>query len=213
MAKKPNNNMVIESLPIIDPNLDRLDTEVLDDNSAKVEGVTDGLMDDRDLDRDGVERKHSPTSAGSAKNIKPYIPSRWALEPPLSKQNLAKKWAADIECLRSLSEDCKELREAVFEEYRLTETQKVWTPKHADSGMSSEFYGMSERAILKKLGIQLAGENGQVLIPGILTIDGPLWDMLHGVNKTCGLKRDVREDSMGFARDCPTYMPARETKK
>jgi len=143
-------------------------------------------------------------------NSKPYIPSRWALEPPLSEQNLQESWAADIDCLRSLSEDCKSLREAVFKDFMLTETQKVWTPNHADSGMSSEFYGMSEHEILKRLGVQLAGENGRVLIPGILTIDGPLWDMLHGVNKTCGIKRDVQEGGIGFTRDCPTYKPARE---
>jgi len=101
---------------------------------------------------------------------KDYVPSQWALEPPLSDENLkGLGLLADVDCLRALSEDCAALRKEVFAEFELTEMEKVWTPQRADTGMPSEFYGMSEREIRLKIGSHIAGENGMVLIPEILT--------------------------------------------
>lgn len=115
-----------------------------------------------------------------------HIPSRWALKPPLATSRLVSLGfsAQDIECLTALKDDCKELRELVFAEYRLTDTELVWTPNRADTGMPAEFRGMTHQQIMEKLGMNYAGGNALQILPGIV-IDGPLWDKLHGVNKTC----------------------------
>ena len=83
--------------------------------------------------------------------------------------------------------------------------EKVWTPQRADTGMPSEFYGMSEREIRLKIGSHIAGENGMVLIPEILKIDGPTWDALHGVKKHCTYIAGVKR--------CPKSLPAARDKK
>ena len=124
-----------------------------------------------------------------------YIPSEWALEPPLSEHRLegifGKQFDKDINCLRSLSEDCTELRKKVFADYQLSEQDLIWTERFAHSGLPSEFYGLSEREIRQKLAIPIAGDNGLAIFPGIV-IDGNWWDSLHGVNKKCPVVRGVR---------------------
>jgi len=138
-----------------------------------------------------------------------HIPSRWALKPPLAPERLEGLGFSqdDIECLTSLKEDCTALRKEVFAEYRLTATELVWTPDRADTGLPVEFRGLSEIEILEKLGTNYAGGNALVLLPGI-TIDGPLWDKLHGVNKTCKLRQSYGSVQDGTAgklevrRDC-----------
>ncbi len=134
---------------------------------------------------------------------KPHIPSRWALKPPLAPKRLEGLGfsQADIACLTSLKAECQDLRKDVFAEYRLTETQRVWTPNRPDTGMPAEFRGLSDNEILEKLGMNYAGGNGLMILPGI-SIDGPLWDKLHGVNKTCRLIPSVKEGGIGVARDC-----------
>lgn len=149
-----------------------------------------------------------------AEPINPYADSRWALDPPLAKERLKSLGLFDdAECLRSLSEDCAALRKEVFAEYELTEMERVWTPTRADTGMPSEFYGLSEREILRKLGSNIAGENGIYLLPGI-GIDGQLWDFLHGVKKGCEMKRGINSDGKyGVVRVCPEMLPAARNRK
>ena len=118
-----------------------------------------------------------------------------------------------MDCLRALSEDCAALRKEVFAELELTEMEKVWTPQRADTGMPSEFYGMSEREIRLKIGAHIAGENGFMLLPGI-AIDGPIWDMMHGVKKGCGIKRGINsEGRYDIIKSCPDSLPAARDKK
>ena len=81
--------------------------------------------------------------------------------------------------------DCAVQRKAVFAEDQLTGTDLVWMRSYAHSGLSdSSLYGLSEAQIRERLGIPTAGKNGFMLLPGI-GIDGPWWDALHGVNKSC----------------------------
>jgi hypothetical protein len=145
---------------------------------------------------------------------KDYVPSQWALEPPLSDKNLKGiGLLKDAECLRALSEDCASLRKEVFAEYELTEMEKVWTEQRADTGMPSQFYGLSEREIRLKIGSKIAGENGFMILPGI-GIDGSLWDMLHGVKKTCQMKRGINsEGRYDVVRICPESLPAARDRK
>lgn len=121
----------------------------------------------------------------------PHIPSRWALKPPLAPKRLEGLGFSqrDIVCLTSLKPECQDLRKEVFAEYQLTETELVWTPNRPDTGMPAEFRGLSDNEILEKLGMNYAGGNALVILPGI-SIDGPLWDKLHGVNKTCKLRQN-----------------------
>ncbi|RKQ70944.1 hypothetical protein DES40_0251 [Litorimonas taeanensis] len=143
-------------------------------------------------------------------------PSRWALQPPLSEQNV-KRWSeekgieADIGCIRSLSEACRNMRKEVFAAYRLTETEKVWTPKFAHTGLSADFYGMSEREIREKLSIPIAGENGIYIPFTNIGMDGGLWDSLHGVNKGCQITTKIdSEQGRQTVKDCGGLLPARK---
>ena len=166
-----------------------------------------------------ILNSESGTSRGSFPEHKPessqdYIPSQWALEPPLKGERLKSLGLFDdVECLRSLSTDCAALRKEVFAEFELTEMQKVWTAARADTGMSSEFYGLSEREIRLKIGSKIAGENGFMILPGI-GIDGQLWDMLHGVKKGCEMKRGINsEGRYDVVRVCPDSLPAARDRK
>jgi hypothetical protein len=119
-----------------------------------------------------------------------------------------KALAAELSCLKGFSEECAETRKDVFDEFQLTETDKVYTKKYAHTGMPAEFYGMSERAIREKLNLKFAGENGLVIIPFLLTIDGDIWDAMHGVNKKCEWKVSASGARHGAIKDCPDYLPA-----
>lgn len=150
----------------------------------------------------------------SAETGKDYVPSKWALEPPLKTERLkGMGLVQDMDCLRALSEDCAALRKEVFAEFELTEMEKIWTAQRADTGMPAEFYGMSEREIRLKIGSHIAGENGFMLLPGI-AIDGSLWDMMHGVKKTCEMKRGINSDGRyEVVRVCPESLPSARDKK
>jgi hypothetical protein len=143
-----------------------------------------------------------------------YAPSRWALEPPLASKRLeGLGLLGEAECLRSLSPDCKAIRQAVFEDYALTDTQKVWTAARADTAMPSQFYGLSEREIRLKVGSKIAGENGFMILPGI-GIDGELWDRLHGIKKGCQMKRGILPNgSFDVVGVCPESLPAARDRK
>ena len=133
-----------------------------------------------------------------------------------------KSLAADLKCLNGFDVDCAEIRKEVFEDFQMTETDKVYTKKYAHTGLPAEFYGISERAIRAKLSVPNAGENGLVIIPGLLALDGNWWDAMHGVNKKCTWKIAAPAKSDAFARsgelssavrhgaikDCPDYLPA-----
>jgi len=133
-----------------------------------------------------------------------------------------KALAADLSCLNGFSIECAEIRKDVFKDFQLTETEKVYTKKYAHTGLPVAFYGLSERQIREKLNLKFAGENGIVIIPGLLAIDGDLWDAMHGVNKKCEWKIAAPATSDPFARsgelsssgrhgaikDCPDYLPA-----
>lgn len=133
-----------------------------------------------------------------------------------------KSLAAELSCLNGFSVDCADIRKDVFEDFQMSETDKVYTKKYAHTGMPVEFYGMSERAIRAKLNVPNAGENGIILIPGLLALDGNWWDAIHGVNKKCEWKFAGPATSDPFTRsgelssatrhgaikDCPGYLPA-----
>lgn len=139
-----------------------------------------------------------------------HIPSRWALKPPLAKDRLEGLGllGEDIDCLQSLSDDCKKLRADIFKDYALTEMELVWTPTRSDTGLPSQFYGLSEVEILDKLGVPIAGHNG-LSVPLLGTvIDGPIWDAMHGVNKGCKIVRGT--GTMGVAKKCPDRLPRPE---
>lgn len=138
-----------------------------------------------------------------------YIPSQWALEPILSEPRLkglfGEGFESDIDCIRSLSEDCNALRKSVFADYQLSEQDLIWTESFAHSGLTNpNFHGLSEREIRQKLAIPIAGDNAFVILPGI-AIDGNLWDTLHGVNKKCSVLRGRRR--------CPDLKPKAADKR
>lgn len=148
-----------------------------------------------------IQSDETTTIPGDGAPSKPHIPSRWALKPPLEEKRLESLGFTpnDIKCLTSLEPECQELRKEVFAEYQLTETELVWTPNRPDTGMTAEFRGLTDNQILEKLGMNYAGGNAFTILPGI-TIDGPLWDKMHGVNKTCRLVKSTGE--MGVIRVC-----------
>ena len=138
-----------------------------------------------------------------------YIPSEWALEPALSKNRLegifGEGFQNDIDCIRSLSEDCTALRKEVFAKYQLSKQDLIWSPSFAHNGLTDpDLHGLSEREIRQKLAIPIAGDNAFVILPGI-AIDGNLWDTLHGVNKKCPVLRGIRR--------CPDLAPKADDKR
>jgi len=46
-----------------------------------------------------------------------------------------KSLAAELSCLKGFSEACAETRKDVFDEFQLTETEKIYTKKYAHTGM------------------------------------------------------------------------------
>jgi hypothetical protein len=99
-----------------------------------------------------------------------------------------KSLAAELNCLNGFATECADIRKDVFEDFQMTETDKVYTKKYAHTGMPVEFYGMSERQIRKRLNLKFAGENGLYIPFTNIGIDGAWWDSLHGVNKGCEWK-------------------------
>lgn len=105
--------------------------------------------------------------------------------------------------------DCRALRANVLADAQMTPTERIWMPERAWRGMGAEYVGMSEVQIRDRLGLKTQGQNGFVLLPGI-AIDGPLWDALHGVNKSCVLELAITGPKPGKApgpvlvRECDT---------
>lgn len=168
-----------------------------------------------------------PVTEADSGNIVPLPQSgtNSVAEPNPDEQRIdegLKSLAAELTCLNGFAADCADIRKDVFEDFQMTETDKVYTKKYAHTGMPVEFYGMSERQIRAKLNVPNAGENGIVIIPGLLALDGDLWDAMHGVNKKCTWKIAAPATGDAFARsgeglggtrlgaikDCPDYLPA-----
>jgi hypothetical protein len=192
-----------------------------DERHAQADSVTTPPVDPPSyLPPPILDSQSGSTAGGFASNNqledenRDYVPSRWALEPPLAAKRLeGLGLLGQADCLRSLSPDCQDIRAEVFEDYALTETQRVWTPRRADTGMPSQFFGLSEREIRLKIGSKIAGENGFMLLPGI-GLDGELWDRLHGVKRGCQMKRGVTPDgNYGVVRVCPESLPAARERK
>ncbi|MEP1230165.1 MAG: hypothetical protein ABJG88_05775 [Litorimonas sp.] len=115
------------------------------------------------------------------------------------------KLAATTDCF-GFETHCAEQRKTLFAAYQVTEEQRAHVQRAPHTGLSSEFYGLSEREIRTKLNVPFAGENGQVIIPFLLTIDGPIWDALHGVNKSCEHKfAGIKGGRHSFKTDCGSY--------
>ena len=130
---------------------------------------------------------------------------RGKTEPPRNPNYEALTQALD--CL-GFDEACAEQRKAVFSEDQLTETDLVWMPSFAHSGLSnSDFYGLSEAQIRDRLGVATAGKNGFAIFPGI-SIDGPLWDALHGVNKACDYGIGGTGAERRLVKRCDTLKPS-----
>ena len=129
-----------------------------------------------------------------------------------------KTLAADLTCLNGFSTDCADTRKDVFADLQMSETDKVWTEKFAHTGLPSEFYGLSERQIRKKLGLHIAGENGIYIPFTNIGLDGAWWDSLHGIKKHCELKlaaAPATSDTQGFlpVKVCPSSLPSARNKK
>ncbi|MDB2437193.1 hypothetical protein N9W89_00635 [Hellea sp.] len=121
-----------------------------------------------------------------------------------------KALATELACFKGFTTDCADMRKDVFEEFQMTETDKVYTKKYAHTGMPVEFYGMSERQIRAKLNVPNAGENGLYIPFTNIGIDGGIWDALHGVNKGCEWKAAGIDERGKYnpIKDCPDYLPA-----
>ena len=142
------------------------------------------------------------------------IPDRWRL-PVGARISLGEIGPAKgslgeaLDCLKSFNTDCSEQRKAVFAEDQLSETDLVWMASHPHSGLSdSSLHGLSEAEIRDRLGIPSAGENGLAILPGI-AIDGPLWDILHGVNKACDYSVGIGANGQKeLQKRCPDQRPS-----
>lgn len=138
------------------------------------------------------------------------IPDRWQL-PPDAKVFLDNVRsdrddpARSFDCLKGFNVDCADIRKSLFANEQLSETDLIWMPTFAHSGLSdSSLYGLSEVEIRERLGIPTAGQNGFVIIPGLLGLDGPIWDSLHGVNSHCSYAWVIGEDGRRqVQKSCP----------
>ena len=147
-----------------------------------------------------------PLSQGNTPALAPTEPS-----PDEKRINKGlKSLAAELNCLNGFATECADIRKDVFEDFQMTETDKVYTKKYAHTGMPVEFYGMSERQIRKRLNLKFAGENGLYIPFTNIGIDGAWWDSLHGVNKGCEWKIAIDPEGRGHGaiKDCPDYLPA-----
>jgi len=129
-----------------------------------------------------------------------------------------KALAAELSCLNGFNTDCAEIRKDVFKDFQMTQTDKVWTEKFAHTGLPSEFYGLSERQIRKKLGMHIAGENGVYIPFTNIGLDGAWWDSLHGIKKHCKIKlaaAPATSNMQGFApvKVCPDSLASVRNKK
>jgi hypothetical protein len=142
----------------------------------------------------------------------PYNP-RWRLKPGVYRPEGEPGPNADpvlnvldksIDCF-GFEVDCAAQRKEIFKEQQMSERDKVWTQKYAHTGLPAEFYGLSEGEIRRKLNIPTAGQNSFVIIPGLVAIDGPLWDTMHGVNKSCTWSRAAKgsEAASDLVKKCP----------
>lgn len=137
----------------------------------------------------------------SGNRLIPYNP-RWRLKPGVYRPEadpVLGVLADKIDCF-GFEVDCAAQRKELFKEQQMSERDKVWTQKYAHTGLPAEFYGLSEAEIRKRLNIPTAGQNGLVIIPGLLKLDGSIWDSMHGVNKSCKVRLDANNKET--VKDC-----------
>ena len=147
------------------------------------------------------------TVSQASESAKP-IPNQKSVDEQRIDEGL-KSLAAELSCLKGFSEECAETRKGVFDEFQMTETDKVYTKKYAHTGMPAEFYGMSERQIRAKLNVPNAGENGIYIPLTNIGINGGWLDAMHGVNKGCEWKAGIdKNGNHQPIKDCPNYLPA-----
>lgn len=155
-----------------------------------------------------------PVQAAPSPQGNVLIPDRWRLPVgariPLDKIGPAEgSFQHSLDCLKGFDAACAEQRKTVFSDDQLSETDLVWMASHPHSGLSdASLHGLSEAEIRQRLGIPTAGNNGFMILPGI-GIDGPLWDMLHGVNKACDYSLGIGENGQKELRkSCGGNRPA-----
>ena len=167
-----------------------------------------------------IENQQFPTSPEQESSN--AIAPQWILRTPNDSNRQRRKIGspsleASLDCLKGFSVDCAVQRKDIFAAEQLTQTDLVWMPSFAHSGLDdADLYGLSEAEIRKKLGIPTAGENGAYIPFTNIGLDGPLWDILHGVNKTCGHKigvaraKSARSGQRIFIKSCPELKSAQK---
>lgn len=132
-------------------------------------------------------------------------PSRWRLDDnPLSNREETIV-ALDLDCLNNLEDECQQFRYSLAESELLPSQntsgfEPYISPKPYDGLSDSRLHGLSREQIKKRLGIPTAGENGLKIPFTNIGIDGPFWDALHGVNKSCMYAVNAEG---GTTRTCP----------
>ena len=173
--------------------------------SAMISEAPEILTSPRPAASEDVGNTVPPTEQGAVSEANPQTSSADEIRIDEGLKSLA----AELTCLNGFSTECADIRKDVFEDFQMTETDKVYTKKYAHTGMPVEFYGMSERQIRAKLNVPNAGENGLYIPFTKIGIDGGIWDMIHGVNKGCSWKVSIdKKGNHGAIKDCPDYLPA-----
>lgn len=114
---------------------------------------------------------------------------RWTLNgtPPTKGEPLIVAGLTQaLDCSKGFDVECAALRKEVFADQQLSETDKVWMPSYASSGLSDpRFKDMSEAQIRAALAIPTANENGWTIPFSTVGISSYWTDLLYGVNKRC----------------------------
>lgn len=167
-----------------------------------------------------IENQQIPTNPEQERSN--AIAPQWTFRTPQDSNRQRRKIGppsleASLDCLKGFSVDCAKQRKEVFAAEQLTQTDLIWMPSFAHSGLDdADLYGLSEAEIRKKLGIPTAGVNGAYIPFTNIGLDGPLWDILHGVNKTCGHKigaaraKSARSGQRIFIKSCPELKSAQK---
>ena len=136
----------------------------------------------------------------------------WALSAPPQAETIApvvEGLSSDLACINSTDPACEAVRIDLYAEHMLSESDKVWMPSFAHSGLSDpRFRGMDEAQIRAELGIPTAGANGFYLPFSPVGISSYWLDPLYGVKKRCKMvvgKRRATEEYAGqtvVGQDC-----------
>ncbi|MGB3457155.1 MAG: hypothetical protein WBG08_03400 [Litorimonas sp.] len=145
------------------------------------------------------------------------IGERWRADVPLSGQDpVLGTLVRDLDCVDGFALDCAQRRKEVFAASQLSESDKVWMPTRAHSGLSdARFRGLSEAQIRAELGIPTAGQNGFTIPFSPVHISSWWLDPLYGVNKRCSVKvsKNPTTQQLGeteMVQDCDPLKPAQD---